>query len=113
MSANATSRKPAPVLPAPDSDFYLLAEQLSDSERALLGKVRTFMETKVAPVINKFWAEDAFPFELLPAIAQLNIAGVGFEGYGCPGGSTLLDGFIAMEMARVDSSIATDRKSVV
>jgi glutaryl-CoA dehydrogenase len=65
------------------------------------------MESKVAPVINKFWAEDAFPFDLLPGIAELNVAGVGFEGYGCPGGSTLLDGFIAMEMARVDASIAT------
>ena len=107
MSANATPRKPIRSLPAPDSDFYLVAEHLSDSERALLRKVRTFMETKVAPVINKFWAADAFPFELLPAIAELNVAGVGFEGYGCPGGSTLLDGFIAMEMARVDSSIAT------
>ena len=97
MSANVTSRKPAPALPAPDSDFYLLAELLSDSERALLGRVRSFMETKVAPVINKFWAEDAFPFDLLPGIAELNIAGVGFEGYGCPGGSTLL----VREMSRV------------
>src|SRR5580692_6918676 len=107
MSANATRQNPASALPAPDSDFYLIAEHLSDSERSLLARVRTFMETKVAPVINKFWAEDAFPFDLLPGIAQLNVAGVGFEGYGCPGGSTLLDGFIAMEMARVDSSIAT------
>jgi hypothetical protein len=106
MPANATSGKPAPALPVPDSDFYLLAELLSESERALVKRVRAFMETKVAPVINKFWAEDAFPFELLPGIAELNIAGVGFEGYGCPGGSTLLDGFIAMEMARVDASIA-------
>ena len=107
MSATTPAKKPAPALPVPDSDFYLLTELLNDSERALLKRVRTFMETKVAPVINKYWAEDAFPFELLPGIAELNIAGVGFEGYGCPGGSTLLDGFIAMEMARVDSSIAT------
>src|SRR5579871_4615315 len=106
MSPHFTFKKPA-ALPAPNSDFYLLGELLSDPERALLRRVRTFMETKVAPVINQFWAQDAFPFELLPGIAELNIAGVGFEGYGCPGGSTLLDGFIAMEMARVDASIAT------
>ena len=98
---------PRSRLPAPDSDFYLIKQVLSDDERDLLTKVRLFMENRVAPVINKYWAEDAFPFELIPAIRGLNIVGVGFEGYGCPGGSTLLDGFIAMELARVDSSIAT------
>ena len=101
------SSKPNHPLPGPDSDFYLLYDILSDAERALLKKVRAFMESRVAPVINKFWAEDAFPFELIPGIRDLGIVGVGFEGYGCPGGSTLLDGFIAMELARVDSSIAT------
>jgi coenzyme PQQ precursor peptide PqqA len=29
-----------------------------------LNRTRTFMETKVAPVINKYWVEGAFPFEL-------------------------------------------------
>lgn len=96
-----------PPLPAPDSDFYMIHQILSDEEQILLRKVRSFMEETVAPVINKYWAEDAFPFDLLPAIRDLNIVGVGFDGYGCPGGSTLLDGFIAMELARVDSSIAT------
>jgi glutaryl-CoA dehydrogenase len=37
----------------------------------------------------------------------LKVAGLGYDGYGCAGGSTLLAGFVAMEMARVDSSIAT------
>ena len=70
-------------------------------------KVREFMETKVAPVITKFWAEDSFPFELIPGLRDLKIEGLGYEGYGCRGGSTLLAGFVAMEMARVDSSFAT------
>src|ERR1700755_1934225 len=65
------------------------------------------METKVAPIITKYWVEDAFPFELLPAIKELNIGGVAMKGYGCRGGSALLFGLVAMEMARVDSSIAT------
>jgi hypothetical protein len=30
--------------------------------------VRAFMETKVQPVINKYWSDDAFPFEVLPAV---------------------------------------------
>src|ERR1700744_4453830 len=40
-------------------------------------------------------------------IRDLGIAGVGYQGFGCAGGSTLLSGFIALELARVDASIAT------
>ncbi len=94
-------------LPAPNSDFYELAETLPPEELAVVKQVRTFMETKVAPIITKYWVEDAFPFELLPAIKELNIGGVGWNGYGCRGGSGLLAGLVAMEMARFDASIAT------
>jgi glutaryl-CoA dehydrogenase len=105
-AAKTAGRQPKP-LPAPNSDFYQLAETLDAKELALLKQVRAFMETKVAPIINKYWVEDSFPFELLPAFKELNLAGVGMQGYGCPGGSALLVGLAAMEMARVDSSIAT------
>src|SRR2546421_3719348 len=97
-------RKP---LPAPNSDFYQLAETLPPEELAVVKQVRAFMESKVAPIITKYWADDAFPFELLPAFKELNLGGVGMQGYGCRGGSGLLFGLVAMEMSRVDSSIAT------
>jgi hypothetical protein len=32
---------------------------LSPDELATVEAVRTFMETKLAPVFNKYWAEDA------------------------------------------------------
>src|SRR6201996_6248372 len=102
-----TMPKAAPPLPAPNVDFYELAETLPAEEQAVLKQVRTFMETKVAPIITKYWVEDAFPFELLPAIKELNIGGVAMKGYGCRGGSVLLFGLIAMEIARFDVSIAT------
>ena len=93
--------------PAPNSDFYQFVETLSEEERGLVRQVRAFMETKVAPVINKYWADDAFPFELLPAFKELNIGGLGFNGYGCRGGSEKLFGLVAMELARGDASICT------
>jgi alkylation response protein AidB-like acyl-CoA dehydrogenase len=99
-------QQPRP-LPAPNSDFYQLAETLNAEELSLVKQVRAFMEDKVAPIITKYWAEDAFPFELLPAFKELNIGGLGMQGYGCRGGSALLFGLAAMEMSRVDSSIAT------
>jgi len=94
-------------LPPPNSDFYELVETLSAEELAVVKQVRAFMEANVAPIITKYWVEDAFPFEILPAIKELNIGGVGMQGYDCRGGSTLLFGLIAMEMARFDASIAT------
>ena len=106
MASPAKDRTPAP-LPAPNSDFYELVETLPAEELAVVKQVRTFMETKIAPIITKYWVEDAFPFEILPALKELNIGGVAMQGYGCRGGSAQLFGLIAMAMARVDSSIAT------
>jgi glutaryl-CoA dehydrogenase len=99
--------KPIKPLPTPNSDFYELAETLPAEELAVLKQVRAFMESKVAPIINKYWDEDSFPFELLPAFKELNIGGLAMKGYGCRGGSALLFGLVAMEMSRTDSSIAT------
>src|SRR6266853_6415539 len=106
MASPVKDRKPV-SLPVPNSDFYELVETLPAEELAIVKQVRTFMETKVAPIITKYWVEDTFPFEILPAVKELNIGGVGMQGYGCRGGSAQLFGLIAMEMARVDSSIAT------
>src|SRR5215813_12118223 len=89
-------------LPAPNSDFYQFTDLLTAEEKAILGKVRDFTETHVKPIINKYWAEDAFPFELLPSFRELDIGGLGYKGYGCAGGSQKLFGFVAIELARVD-----------
>jgi glutaryl-CoA dehydrogenase len=107
--ATAAALKPSvpKQLPPPNSDFYQFVETLGADELATVKRVRAFMETRVAPVINKYWVEDAFPFELLPAFKELNIGGLGIQGYGCPGGSQLLVGLVAMEMSRFDASIAT------
>src|SRR5467141_3193484 len=95
------------ALPKPDSDFYQLAGTLNAEEHATLKQVRAFMETKVAPVINKYWADDAFPFELVPGFKDLNIGGLGLEGYECRGGSQKLWGLVMMELARTDASFGT------
>ena len=107
MTTTLASPTAAATLPKPNGDFYQITESLSDADRAVLKKIRAFMETNVAPVINKYWADDAFPFELVPGFRDLKIAGLGYNGYECAGGSTLLAGFAAMEIARIDSSFAT------
>jgi len=107
MTTTLTEPTAATTLPKPNGDFYQITESLSDADRAVLKKIRAFMETNVAPVINKYWADDAFPFQLVPGFRDLKIAGLGYNGYECAGGSTLLAGFAAMEIARIDSSFAT------
>ena len=68
-AAAPTATAVAPVkrapkqLPAPNSDFYQLADVLTAEEKAIVKKVRTYMETSVVPIINKYWSDDAFPFE--------------------------------------------------
>jgi glutaryl-CoA dehydrogenase len=90
-----------------DADFYALELLLDDQDRALLHRVHSFMEQQVQPIINHYWTRARFPHELLPGLAELGIAGLPYTGYGCPGKSPLLDGMVAMELARTDPSIAT------
>jgi len=89
------------------SDFYDLEALLDDDDRALLYRVRTFMDDEVEPVINDWWTRGKFPQELIPGLAGLGIAGAQYSGYGCPGRSPLTDGMIAMELSRGDPSMAT------
>jgi alkylation response protein AidB-like acyl-CoA dehydrogenase len=89
------------------SDFYDLESLLDDDDRALLHRVRAFMDEQVQPVINDYWTRGKTPLELIPGLAELGIAGTQYSGYGCPGRSPLTDGMIAMELSRGDPSIST------
>jgi glutaryl-CoA dehydrogenase len=92
---------------ARESDFYSLELLLDPDGRELLGRIRAFMEKEVEPVVNHYWTRAEFPFQLIPALAGLGVAGLAYSGYGCGGQSSLLAGMVSMEFARVDSSIAT------
>jgi glutaryl-CoA dehydrogenase len=89
------------------ADFYELEDLLDDDEQALLHRVRDFMRSEVDPVLNRHWQRGSFPFEIVPGFRQLGLAGLPYRGFGCPGRSFLLDGMVAMELARTDPSIAT------
>src|SRR5215813_14368815 len=107
MATEKKALKQPKPLPAPNSDFFQFAEDLPTEELAIVKRVHEYMETKVQPIINRYWVEDSFPFELLPSFKELGIAGLGMHGYDCPGGSPLLVGLVAMTIARTDTSFAT------
>lgn len=94
-------------LPPINADFYELSDLLTLEQRSLQLKVRAFMEEEVAPIVNDYWLRDEFPYDLIPKFGALRLAGVTYEGYGCPNLPFLMEGILAMEMARVDASIAT------
>ncbi|WP_316801338.1 acyl-CoA dehydrogenase family protein [Pedobacter frigidisoli] len=95
-------------LPPIEGDFYHLGDEaLKDEDRALQLKVRAFLEKEVKPIVNHYWNKAEFPYEIIPKLAELNICGLTYKGYGCPGKSNLMEGILAMEMARIDTSIST------
>jgi glutaryl-CoA dehydrogenase len=98
--------QPSPDPPTP-SDFFEIEAVLPDRDRTLLSNVREFMRTEVAPIINDYWSREEFPHQVWPRMAELGLGGVAINGYGCPGRGALVDGFVAMEMAAIDCSVAT------
>jgi glutaryl-CoA dehydrogenase len=106
MKMLATEKKQK-AIPAIEGDFYHLAETLTDEERALQLRVRAFMEKEIKPLVNEHWLAGTFPFDIIPKLATLDSCGLTYNGYGCAGKSFLMEGILAMEMARVDTSIST------
>jgi glutaryl-CoA dehydrogenase len=89
------------------TDYYLIEELLNDEEREIRDKVRAFADREVIPIINDYWDKAQFPFELIPKVADLGIAGTTIQGYGCPGMSHVASVLVAIEMARGDGSFNT------
>ncbi|HBL80223.1 MAG TPA: acyl-CoA dehydrogenase [Aequorivita sp.] len=94
-------------LPPIDGDFYDMALKLTPQQRELQIKVRNFMEDEIKPIANEYWNKAEFPFQIIPKMAELNICGLTYEGYGTPYETYVMEGIIAMELARVDVSIST------
>jgi glutaryl-CoA dehydrogenase len=83
-------------------DFYDHQSLLTGEEREIVLRVRDFMEREVAPIANKAWEDAEFPHRLVPGFAALDVAGLAYRG-----ARSLLTGFVALEMNRVDPSMAT------
>jgi glutaryl-CoA dehydrogenase len=92
---------------SPFSDFLGFELLLEEQDLELLSRVRAWATREVEPVINEHWTRGTFPHDLVPGLAGLGIAGLAYDGPGCPARGALVDGMVAMELARVDPSIAT------
>jgi glutaryl-CoA dehydrogenase len=89
------------------TDYFFLDDLLTEEERDVRDRVHSFCDKDVIPIINDYWEREEFPFELLPKIAALNIAGTTIEGYGCPKMSATAAGLVSRELARGDGGLTT------
>ncbi|GAA3027649.1 acyl-CoA dehydrogenase family protein [Streptomyces glomeratus] len=91
------------------ADFYLYETLLSDEERRILVKARTFLREEIKPLVNEYWGRGEFPYELIEKFRGSGLAALAYEGYGehQPAASHLLSGMLATELGHVDASVAT------
>ncbi|HLU63883.1 MAG TPA: acyl-CoA dehydrogenase family protein [Protaetiibacter sp.] len=89
------------------SDFYGFSSKLTAQEQEALTGLRAWLEADVKPVVNDFWDRAEFPHELLPAFHAQPVFGMQWEETKRFENSAVFRGWVALELARVDASIAT------
>ena len=89
------------------ADFYALESLLDDDEQDFLHHVRDFMKSEVEPNVNQHWQRGSFPVRDRARLSATRVRRAAVSGFRLSRPEFLLDGMVAMELARTDSSIAT------
>jgi len=64
-----------------DLDFFNLDELLSHEDRMTREAVRQFVQREVMPNVERHFAGESFPLELVPKLAELGVFGANLKGY--------------------------------
>src|SRR5580698_294707 len=88
-----------------DLDFYNLDELLSPEDKMTRQSVRQFVQREVMPNVERHFAGESFPLELIPKLAELGIFGANLHGYGCAGMNNVAYGLIMQELEAADSGL--------
>jgi len=88
-----------------DLDFYRIDDLLSPEELMARDTVKQFVEREILPSIEKHFANETFPAELIPRMAELGIFGANMHGYGCAGMNNVAYGLIMQELEAGDSGL--------
>ncbi|NIJ04147.1 acyl-CoA dehydrogenase family protein [Frigoribacterium faeni] len=89
------------------SDFYGYEDLLTDREKSVLADLRRYLETEVKPLVNDHWARAEFPQRIVRGLADLGIFALPWEETRTFENSAVFRGWVALELARVDASVAT------
>jgi glutaryl-CoA dehydrogenase len=90
-----------------DADLFNYRSLLDDDERALLDRLRSWLETNLAPRADEQWAKAQFPHDLIAGFGALNVVGLPYELPGTPTEGRLLSGFVSLEISRIDASFSS------
>jgi len=89
------------------SDFYGYENLLSGEEKSALARIRSYLEAEVRPIVNDHWERAEFPTEIIKPLGALGAYSFGWAETRSFENSAVFRGFVALEMARVDASVAT------
>src|SRR5229473_370026 len=88
-----------------DLDFYHLDDLIGQDEKMARDAVRQFVQREVIPDVERHFANETFPLELIPRMAELGIFGANLKGYGCAGMNNIAYGLIMQELEAADSGL--------
>ncbi|MCU1550178.1 MAG: acyl-CoA dehydrogenase [Glaciihabitans sp.] len=89
------------------SDFYGYEDALSDQEKAVIMRLREYLETEIRPLVNDHWAKAEFIYPAVQGLADLGLFGLPWEETQPFANSAIFRGWVALELGRVDASVAT------
>lgn len=89
------------------SDFYSYESQLGDQEQQALAELRAWLEAEVKPVMAGYWERAEFPAQFMKPLAAHNVLSYGWDETKPFENSAVFRGFVALELSRVDPSVAT------
>ena len=85
------------------NDAFLLNEQLSDDERAIVDAAHDFCQEKLQTRVVMAARHEKFDREIMNEFGSMGFLGSTIEGYGCTGLNYVSYGLVAREVERVDS----------
>src|SRR5260370_20297482 len=78
---------------------------LGHEERMVRDTVRQFVQREVLPSIERNFASETFPKQLVPQMAELGFFGANLKRYGCAGMNNIAYGLIMQELEAGDSRL--------
>src|ERR1700719_693071 len=88
-----------------DLDYFDLDEFLTSEEKMTRSTVKQFVQREILPNIEQHFANETFPREIIPQMAELGFFGANLKGYGCAGMGNVAYGLIMQELEAGDSGL--------
>jgi glutaryl-CoA dehydrogenase len=87
-------------------DFFALESALSSQEQELIARLRAYLES-VRPSLDALWERAEFPAGIVSGLSEVGIIGLTWPETAPFENSAEFRGWVSLELARVDASVAT------